>query len=216
MRSYPSNNCLFFIPLVLTVIPTVVAVSAFFWSPHIEYIALSQGDDVSLAPSRIACKVDNPFSDSNFPAWGPDVKPEMKACSWTKLLLYPGVEDNTDIKNLESFAASGIFHKPEGWSAEDVVREIFVLLYQRLCSEFRTSRTFSIYFNKTPMKFIFTRPETWPDGNKLAKIAEKAGFGSRSIDSTVSTMTEPEAAAYAVFLQTELGLEVGFNTSRPS
>lgn len=152
-------------------------------------------------PSRIAYNESDEGAPRRIRAWGFDVEPGMTSCSWTKLLL--DAEANLtefDDDALNHAAALGIFHLPAGKAPEDVVADYLCRIYQYTWEMLHQSTGKDL--NDLPVEFWFTVPATWSEHARIKtkEAAARAGFG-RKPSHSIFMMTEPEAAAEAVFDQ---------------
>lgn len=170
--------------------------------PELEYVrAWSEGMD-SKVPSRIA------YVKQGSAHWGFEVLPGMSACSWTKLLLDSGTNPTEfDDTVLDEAAALGIFQVPPEKTPVDVVADYLCFIYQTLRKEL--TRRFYEKSNNVFVDFWFTIPAMWPENAKAQTIeaANRAGFGQAPGD-RLEFMTEPEAAAEAVFNKTNAAVKV--------
>ena len=124
----------------------------------------------------------------------------MDTFSWTKLLLEEGLNTSEfDDPALQHALSLGIFHLPEGKSVVEVVAEFLRAVYQHTCAELQRV-VGSTELATTPIEFWFTVPAIWTEKATAATVraAGLAGFGNRPRDS-LFVVTEPEAAAWAVF-----------------
>jgi hypothetical protein len=148
-------------------------------------------------PTIIAYGSENKrYADRN--RWGYQVRRDMEACSWTKLLLDTSAETaEFDDPSLRDAAGSALFRLPPEKDAQTVCRDFLTELYRFVVDSLQMRMTPEI-FALTPMECYLTVPAIWTDRAKSAtrEAARAAGFGSRRGDS-IFMVPEPEAAAIA-------------------
>jgi len=81
------------------------------------------------APTIIAYQSENPSTSRDH--WGYEVRPNMKACSWTKLLLDTSAEtaefDDPSIR--DAVGSETFFHLPNGKSPQQVCQDYLTHVY---------------------------------------------------------------------------------------
>ncbi|EPS39914.1 hypothetical protein H072_6309 [Dactylellina haptotyla CBS 200.50] len=131
-------------------------------------------------------------------SWGYQVVPNMKSCSWTKLLLDTSAETaEYDDPSLREAAGSSLLRLPPGKDAQTACQDFLKEIYDFLVRSLKAKMGAEV-FHITPMECYLTMPAIWTDKAQAAtrNAAIGAGFGSRSFD-TIRMITEPEAAAIA-------------------
>ncbi|RJE20277.1 hypothetical protein PHISCL_07386 [Aspergillus sclerotialis] len=154
-------------------------------------------------PSLVACA-----GSPGRSLWGFEVRPGMKSFAWTKLLLDPTFNcDSFKVEIREVAGALGILKLPEDRDAEEVVTEFLRHVHQHVCGELKRFLFDTMSPGRVPIEFWMTFPATWSEAvqSKLKRAASEAGFGDK-----VFTVSEPEAAALAVFrISKDFELNVG-------
>ncbi|PKY00051.1 actin-like ATPase domain-containing protein [Aspergillus campestris IBT 28561] len=169
-------------------------------NPHIDTIGdWPRTSGQGKVPSRIAYTEPHECVQPQRRAWGFGVQPGMTSCSWTKLLL--DVDANLtefDDDALNHAAALGIFHLPAGKAPVDVVADYLCYIYEHIWKAL--NKSVGTGPKCLSLEFWFTVPATWSEQAqiKTKEAASRAGFGQRPGDK-LFIMTEPEAAAQAVF-----------------
>lgn len=107
---------------------------------------------------------------------------------------------------LQAAIGTGIFHIPRHRDPESICEDFLREIYLHTMKHIR-KRIGGQVFDITPMDCWLTVPATWSDRAKDATVAaaKRAGFGSRSGDGKLKTITEPEAAALVALKQYEAG-----------
>ncbi|XWX00793.1 hypothetical protein V2A60_008814 [Cordyceps javanica] len=148
------------------------------------------------APSTIA------FADENVEllrdVWGYQVKPRLRSCAWTKLLLDESAQSSYDDPNIYHSTEAGLMRLPSGRTAEDVTAAYFKGLYT-MFEETTTSMFSRVGADELAVEFWLTVPASWSERAKLLtkRAALRAGFGARAGD-RIMLISEPEAAAHYV------------------
>jgi hypothetical protein len=144
-------------------------------------------------PTRIAYGRENGFNGNK---WGFEIEPNMKAYSWTKLLLDDSAaKSKYDDPKLAQIAGKGILEVPDFRTAqgvcEDFLKEVKKCVWARLEKEKGAE-----FLKMTPVECWITVPAIWSDRAKEATRAAAvgAGWASRPMDS-INMIPEPEAAA---------------------
>lgn len=147
-------------------------------------------------PTIIAYASENKRANRN--RWGYEVRRDMEACAWTKLLLDTSAETaEFDDPSLRDATGSALFRIPPGKDAQMVCQDFLTELYRFVVNDLQMRMTAEI-FALTPMECYLTVPAIWTDRARSAtrEAARAAGFGSRPCDS-IFMIPEPEAAAIA-------------------
>ncbi|KAF2163638.1 hypothetical protein M409DRAFT_25826 [Zasmidium cellare ATCC 36951] len=149
-------------------------------------------------PSRIAYPYENEKYELGSTQWGFQVQPELKACSWTKLLLDSKTPATQyDDPNLRTAKADGHLHLPSGKGAQQVAADYLGEVYSYVRDRIR--KHIGDTFDSTPVECWVTVPAVWSEQAQSAtrSAALQAGFGARPGDS-INIITEPEAAGVTV------------------
>ncbi|KAH8715147.1 Heat shock protein 12B [Beauveria bassiana] len=157
--------------------------------------ALSHSAEHSVkAPTRIAFAEENP--DLNCNVWGYQLKPGMRSCSLTKLLLdKSALLSDFDDCSVYDASTNDLMRLPEGKSAKEVATEYLRQMYN-MFEKSKKELFGSMNLDELPVEFWLTIPASWSEKAKLLTkaAAMEAGFGNRAID-RVMLISEPEAAA---------------------
>lgn len=160
-------------------------------------------------PSRIAYSRNNPSFSMPSSCWGVEIHPDMNACSWTKLLLDQNAElTEFDDEVLRTAVSSGIFDLASGKAPVEIITDYLQHVLSFAWGIIR--QKFGVSLDHLPINLQFTVPATWAQESRvLSKQAvTQAWRGKRSQD-TVTLMSEPEAAAEAVYKLLRSELKVG-------
>lgn len=166
-----------------------------------------KASEARKVPSRIAFQSDNLSFSMRSPCWGFEIEHDMKAYSWTKLLLDDHVEPaKFDDEILRSTVSGGIV-RPGQKEPVDVVADYLKHVLDEAC---RFMRLQVPGFGQVPVDVRFAIPATW--SQKARKLSERAmthAWGDRGPQSTLSLMSEPEAAAEVIYKQFRPQLKAG-------
>ncbi|PKX99980.1 actin-like ATPase domain-containing protein [Aspergillus campestris IBT 28561] len=158
-------------------------------------------------PSSIAYQSDNSSFSMRSPCWGFEIEHEMKAYSWTKLLLDDHVEPaQFDDQILRNTVSRGIV-RPGQKEPVDVVADYLKHVLDYAC---RFMRLQVPGFGQVPVDVRFAVPATW--SQKARQLSERAmthAWGDRGPQSTLAFMSEPEAAAEVIYRQFGPQLKAG-------
>jgi hypothetical protein len=143
--------------------------------------------------------------------WGFEVNPEMRSFAWTKLLLDRNPQrDEFDDDLLEGVTGSEILRLPDqkeaGKAVADYLSQVHPAPYPQKVPELGSpDRDLS----RVPIDFWFTTPARWSGNTQLLmrQAIQRAVFGTSFLH-RVWTITEPEAAALAVFSDGNFNLKV--------
>ena len=141
--------------------------------------------------------------------WGFEIHPDMKACSWTKLLLDHNAElAKFDDEVLKAAVSLGIFHPASDKSPVEVITDY---LQHVLSYAWRVIRQkFGVALDRLPINLQFTVPAIWSQESRVLseQAVTQAWRGKRPQD-TLTLMSEPEAAAEVVYKLHRSELKVG-------
>lgn len=158
-------------------------------------------------PTCIAYALENDFEEDK---WGYGVKSGMTCTQWFKLGL-DGTTPETifDDPLLQRCTGSGLGHRPDGMSAQEVASDFLGMLYDHVLISLE-EEIGKRAVEQTGLHFVISLPATWSLAARQATrhAATEAGFGTREKDEVV-LIDEPEAAAIAAIKSTMATYDTG-------
>ncbi|PKY04394.1 hypothetical protein P168DRAFT_282023 [Aspergillus campestris IBT 28561] len=157
------------------------------------------GANQAKVPSRIAYACNNPSFSMPSSCWGFEIHPDMNACSWTKLLLDHNTElAEFDDEVLRAAVSSGIFDLARGKAPVDAITDYLKHVLSFAWGIIR--QDFDVSLDHIPINLQFTVPATWSQESRvLSKQAVTRAWRDKRPQDTITFMSEPEAAAEAVY-----------------
>ncbi|CAI7630140.1 unnamed protein product [Penicillium glandicola] len=161
----------------------------------------SRGNALKV-PSRIAYPVDNRNFSMPSPNWGFDIDPDMRAYSFTKLLLDTNVQlaefdDQILGQTVSLDNPYQVFH-PDKYKAPVHV----VIDYLSHVLEFVWNKIKDDSFLSLPVDLRYSIPATWSEqGKNLSRHAVTQAWKFKRPQDTLTLTSEPEAAAESVYDQ---------------
>ena len=131
------------------------------------------------------------------------VKPNMVACQWFKLLLDANQKPSpADDPLLAKSITDGLLYIPDDKTAQQVASDYLRCLYEHIIRQLKTV-VGGVAIDQMPLHFELTLPATWSHAARDAtrQAAIDAGIGTRPRD-TLVLIDEPEAAAISAMKST--------------
>ncbi|PLN84995.1 hypothetical protein BDW42DRAFT_198860 [Aspergillus taichungensis] len=157
------------------------------------------GANQPKVPSRIAYARNNPSFSMPSSCWGFEIQPNMNACSWTKLLLDHKAElAEFDDEVLRAAVSLGMFHPA------NYLQHVLNFAWRTIRQEL------GVALDRLPINLLFTVPAMWFQKSRiLSNQAVTRAWRDKRPQDTITLMSEPEAAAEAVYKLHRSELQVG-------